>query len=189
MLGLKMHIAQHPGMKFALLLMTILYVFGLTLGYFDFQEPPLLESSPKEIYNFSMLLIVCNNLLVTLLILASGLLSCGLLPLILTFREGYNLSLTLQGLSYLKKISSFKLFCLGILPHGILEIPALLLSGALGLYLGYKFIENPTYKVKYHLRHLAFVLTFYHRHIVPLIFLAAFLEVYITPIFIINFFN
>ncbi|UMZ75080.1 stage II sporulation protein M [Natranaerofaba carboxydovora] len=74
------------------------------------------------------------------------------------------------------------LFLLAIIPHGIIEIPAILISGGLGLRLGSEIInprENMSrlYNLKINLLLVIKTLPI----IVVLLFIAAIIEIFITP--------
>jgi stage II sporulation protein M len=71
---------------------------------------------------------------------------------------------------------------LGLLPHGILELPMVFLSAAIGLRLGHQafsaLIGRPT-QIK---REFKEGLMFYFRWILPLLLVAAIIETFITPL-------
>ncbi|MET1125150.1 MAG: stage II sporulation protein M [Archaeoglobaceae archaeon] len=69
---------------------------------------------------------------------------------------------------------------LAILPHGIIEIPAVILASAYGVYLGYRF-ALALFKGEEFKKHLFEALTVYLRIILPMLFLAALIEAFITP--------
>ncbi|MDD2913093.1 MAG: stage II sporulation protein M [Candidatus Pacebacteria bacterium] len=76
--------------------------------------------------------------------------------------------------------SNLSLFLLGILPHGIIEIPILIIGGAMGFKMG-KTMISVLFKKKGDLREeisLSFV--FFARFLFPLIAIAALVEVFIT---------
>lgn len=72
-------------------------------------------------------------------------------------------------------------FWLGILPHGIFEVPALILGTAAGLYLGDLLYRRVFFKEKGELKKgLKKVFYFSLRLIMPLLLIAAIIEVFIT---------
>jgi stage II sporulation protein M len=98
------------------------------------------------------------------------------------------LSIGLQQLAYQKGIPYIKLFCIGILPHGIFEIPAFILSCTLGFYLGLKLFKKlPKLDIKYSLQELSYFLEIYHYNVSPLLLWAGILEIHLTPFLILNF--
>ncbi len=76
----------------------------------------------------------------------------------------------------------FLAFLVGILPHGILEIPALLISGAVGLKLGINLIAPPTGESRWFALKNNYRIAF---RLLPLVVLllavAAVIEIFITP--------
>jgi stage II sporulation protein M len=135
---------------------------------------PLLEKGPLEI----MLTIFLNNAFVCLISLVLGLF-LGVIPLILIAFNGYlvgvvsNIVEQQKGLLYI---------FLALLPHGIVELPMVFLSAGIGLRLGHQvfssFFGMPT-EIR---REFKEGLIFYFRWIVPLLFFAAVIETFITPL-------
>ena len=69
----------------------------------------------------------------------------------------------------------------GLLPHGIIEIPAVLVSAAVGLRLGYELVRH--IQGRGHIdREFKRGVRFFLRYLVPLLLLAAFVEAFLTPI-------
>lgn len=68
-------------------------------------------------------------------------------------------------------------FLAGILPHGIIEIPAVLLSSAIGIRIGHETIRGKGIREE-----LGKGLKFFALRIVPLLLLAAMVEVFLTPL-------
>ena len=69
-------------------------------------------------------------------------------------------------------------FLKGILPHGIIEIPVILIGGALGIY----FWKNLfTKKIKETFLKITKIYLFF---LLPLLFISALIEVLITPLFL-----
>ena len=71
-----------------------------------------------------------------------------------------------------------------ILPHGIIELPMILLSAALGTRLGMMTFSRIKKEVSNEdiLSELKRSISFYFRWILPLLFIAAVIETLITPI-------
>jgi len=70
-----------------------------------------------------------------------------------------------------------------ILPHGIIELPMVLLSAALGMRIGMMVLLRITGKISTEeiLSTLKWSISFYFRWILPLLFVAAVIETFITP--------
>ena len=75
-------------------------------------------------------------------------------------------------------------FLVGVLPHGVIEIPALILGVTLGIHLCFKLSKTILRKsLKGELKQAAIgCLRIYVLWLIPLFFLAAFVETFLTPI-------
>lgn len=141
---------------------------------FSTRFAPLLAMPPL----FIMLGIFLNNAFVSLLFLVLGL-ALGVLPVLFIAFNGYIVGV----LSYIVSQERGLLFIfLALLPHGILELPMVFLSAGIGLRLGHQvfsaLIGRPT-EIKKEFKE---GLRFYFRWILPLLFLAAIVETFITPL-------
>jgi stage II sporulation protein M len=70
---------------------------------------------------------------------------------------------------------------MSLLPHGIFEIPAILIASGYGLWLGVKFYRRLRYGEPF-LEAFWFSLRKYFTVVLPLLLIAAFIEAYITTI-------
>ncbi len=70
---------------------------------------------------------------------------------------------------------------LAIIPHGVLEIPAVLIASSYGVWLGLKFYRAMLGKGEFK-PYLKKALIVYFKIVVPLLFIAAFIETFITPV-------
>ncbi|MDY9925999.1 stage II sporulation protein M [Methanosarcina sp.] len=141
---------------------------------FSSRFAPLLAMPPI----FIMLGIFLNNAFVSLLFLVLGL-ALGVLPVIFIAFNGYIVGV----ISHIVAQERGLLFIfLALLPHGILELPMVFLSAGIGLRLGHQvfsaLIGRPT-EIKKEFKE---GLRFYFRWILPLLFLAAVIETFITPL-------
>lgn len=132
--------------------------------------------------SISAALLFINNTRAMLVSLFYGLIPFIRLPIL---PLGMNAALLgLFGAYYLNNGYSLLAYAFGIIPHGIFEIPAMIISLACGLYLCRCITENVRSKekqkgivgetVKQTLRVFVF-------HVVPLLIVAALVEAYITP--------
>jgi uncharacterized membrane protein SpoIIM required for sporulation len=137
--------------------------------------------------NLSAVFIFTNNLRATIVILLGGITSFSVLGMI-----AYLVNITLVGLvmGVFKLIgySPLTLFAAGLLPHGIFEIPALMLTTAMMLRIGALMVTPQIGKsmgqVIFEL--LADWLKIFIGVVVPLLAVAALIEAYITPYILIN---
>jgi stage II sporulation protein M len=125
-----------------------------------------------------MMSIFINNAWISLTEIVLGLL-IGFWPVFYTLYFGIRLGLidssivTSQGIFYA---------VIGTIPHGIVELPALLLSAAIGLRYGYVILNSLVLRKGGPVKKELFMgMAFFVMCILPLLFVAAFLESYITP--------
>jgi stage II sporulation protein M len=125
-----------------------------------------------------MLAIFKNNAINSLLALVLGI-GFGFVPFFLIAVNGFFLGMVAEVSSTEKGI----LFVLAaVLPHGIIELPMVLLSAAIGLRLGYemyRFLKGEKTNLK---QEFIQGLWFYLVRIAPLLFVAAVIESYVTPV-------
>lgn len=135
---------------------------------------PILTMSPLYI----VITIFLNNAFVSLLSLVLGL-ALGVFPILFIAFNGYFVGM----ISYIvNQQKGFLFILLALLPHGIIELPMVFLSASIGLRLGYHvflyLIGRHTELKKEFIQGLKF----YFRWIMPLLFVAAIIETFITPL-------
>lgn len=123
-----------------------------------------------------MLVIFLNNALKSLLILVLGV-GLGIVPFLFIAYNGYFLGifshkiLMEQGLLYLVA---------GLLPHGIIEIPMVVISAAIGMRLGLKVLASLKGESVHLKEEMITGIKFFFYWIMPLLFIAAVVETFIT---------
>jgi len=133
-------------------------------------------SFAKTWNSFSIFLFIfLNNAAKALVVLILGILF-GLVPLIFVFVNGFAIGIV--AFVALQKIGAAKVF-LGLVPHGILELPAILLAAGYGMWLGSVFYRSLKYGEPFK-ENLLLALGKYLKVILPLLFLAAIIEAYLT---------
>lgn len=122
-----------------LLLGTTNAAFGWNLGQElidqaieELQE--LAEEVGEQSFFERMMAIFANNMLVILIMGFSGFFTIAYLPLVVLFFNGFLIGIIFHQIAIADGM--FLPFVLGILPHGIFEIPAILLAAAFGIRLG-----------------------------------------------------
>lgn len=165
----------------------VFFLLGGVLG-FIFQAPLFgqilkeiqrLASFAKNISPFLVfLLIFFNNSLAVFFIIFLGI-GFGIIPILaLVFNGG------LLGLVASLEFYPWLLFLAGTLPHGIIEIPALLLAGGLGIKIG-KEVLTKIFSKKTTLKNdFSFAKSIFLKIILPLLFLSALIEAFATPLII-----
>jgi stage II sporulation protein M len=95
---------------------------------------PSIALSPWKMFFFLLL----NNSVISFVVLLSGILF-GLVPLLAVATNGYILGIAYlfgaRGFGYVKAAKM-------VLPHGVLEIPAIIISAACGVWLGVTFAKR-----------------------------------------------
>lgn len=115
-----------------------------------------------------------QNIKVSLMLISFGVFTLGFSTLLLLINNGVSLGIALKSLSF------DWAYILYLLPHGIIEIPAILLSAILGIQLICNLIlESGKYKLSFFLKRLLIIFLCF--------FIAACIETYITPVLCSNF--
>ena len=167
------------------------FIFGLTtvMGYYAAAVDPELASNwTKELEMLKwildqppiliMIIIFLKNLLASAMAMLLGL-GLGLIPLMVVTSNGFLLGIV--GYAAVQK-AGFLFLAAGILPHGIIELPVVLVSIAIGFRLGY-LLALTLAKEKVDLSgETRMAIHFLWRWVTPLLFLAAAIETFITPI-------
>jgi stage II sporulation protein M len=167
------------------------FIFGLTtvMGYYAAAVDPELASNwTKELEMLRwildqppiliMMIIFLKNLLASAMAMLLGL-GLGLVPLMVVTSNGFLLGIV--GYGAVQKAGMLFLAA-GILPHGIIELPVVLVSIAIGFRLGY-LLALTLAKEKADLSgETGMAIHFLRRWVAPLLFLAAAIETFITPI-------
>jgi stage II sporulation protein M len=167
------------------------FIFGLTtvMGYYAAAVDPELASNwTKELEMLKwildqppiliMMIIFLKNLLASAMAMLLGL-GLGLIPLMVVTSNGFLLGIV--GYGAVQK-AGFLFLAAGILPHGIIELPVVLVSIAIGFRLGY-LLALTLAKEKVDLSgETKMAIHFLWRWVAPLLFLAAAIETFITPI-------
>jgi len=173
-----------------LLIAASVFVLSLILGLLVSVKNPALSEYYLKTFQESfgwiktlnpilvMLLIFLNNASKSLLTLLLGA-GLGIIPVIFVAGNGIILGM----LAYTISRQHGTLFVLAaILPHGIIELPVVLISAGIGLRLGYAVylsLKGVKTEIKPELKQ---GLSFYARVVLPLLFIAAVIETFATPL-------
>jgi stage II sporulation protein M len=126
----------------------------------------------------TFLVIFLNNVIKSFLVIVLGVF-IGVLPIVFIFTNGF-----IVGVIGYFFYSSGQLtdFMFGILPHGIIEIPAAIIASAMGLHVGVKAlrwvfgVRGAVLKV-----HVKRAINVFVHVILPAFLLAALIETFVTP--------
>ena len=174
-----------PFMVASVLLIVAGAIFGIVSSI---SSPEIAGARSEAIKEFSRLFlglskpylalaIFLNNGLKTLAVIVLGTFG-GILPLIFLLVNGYVLGLVLHA--SLQSRGLF-VFFLAIAPHGVFELPAILLGTSIGLMLGARAIKQMLGREERALgREVARGLRFFVTVIVPLLLVAALIEAFVT---------
>lgn len=133
---------------------------------------PLKELSPLSL----MLGIFVNNAVKCLLVIVLGM-ALGIVPAFFMLANGLILGIVI-GVTMSR--TSLLYVLAGTLPHGVIELPMVFISAAIGLKLGVLALKALFGKKEGLLDKVKEALLIYFIWILPLLFLAAFLETFVT---------
>ena len=122
-----------------------------------------------------MILIFLNNSVKSLLVILFGFI-LGIVPLLFVAINGF-----IVGLGV--KLSGLPFALAATLPHGIIEIPMVLLSSAIGIRIGYEAVNKMRGEGSIE-RELRRGIKFFALRVLPLLLLAAIIEAFVTPLII-----
>jgi len=172
-----------------ILISGIIFSLGIIIGYCLIEifpsESEKLISLFKQTYEpilkmpkFSQILFIfLKNGITSFSIIITGIFF-GIIPIVSLISNGEVL-----GILFGFNLSKYNLFylLLGILPHGIIEIPCFLITSAIGLKIGRNFIKKIFGKEGNLKEELNSGLIFFLKIIILFLFLAAVLEVLVSP--------
>lgn len=180
-------------LKFFILAAFIIFAFSAFQGYFIAQSSPgqmeeILEKVQETLGPVismppfaQFLFIVLNNGTIAFLAVFLGLVF-GIFPFLVLFSNGIILGVVAYFITVLADFGngSWRFFLTGTLPHGIIEIPVIILSCAIGFRLGKTLLFRILKKegsIKIELNN---ALSFFIKILFPLLALASAIEIFIT---------
>lgn len=173
-----------------ILIMFVVFFFSISIGILTSIINPELSDNYFEMFEksfswiktlnpfFIMFLIFLNNAVKSFLALILGV-GLGIIPLIFVAINGAILGMLADVVS---KQQGTLFVIAAILPHGIIEVPTILISAGIGLRLGYGMylsLQGMEVDIK---RELKRGIRFYIKVILPLLFVAAVVETLVTPL-------
>ena len=147
-------------------------MFEKLVAWIKMINPPVLQAIVL------LLIIFINNALKGLAAIVLGI-GFGIFPLYLVAYNGNALGMVADLFS---KEKGALYVLAALLPHGIIEVPMILISAGIGLRLGYVLylsLKGAQVDIKQEFKR---GIGFYVRWIVPLLFVAAVIETFITPL-------
>jgi stage II sporulation protein M len=135
-------------------------------------------SFAKGISTFQLFIyIFLNNSIKAFLVILFGF-AFGIIPIFFVFTNAELIGLVLAVFGARE---GFLKVVLSLLPHGIFEIPAILIASGYGLWLGVRFYRRIRYGEPF-MEAFWFAMRKYFTVVFPLLLLAAFIEAYISTI-------
>jgi stage II sporulation protein M len=175
-------------LKKFILISFLIFVFGIASGYFFSQASPdqadliladfqkTFEPVLKMSFFGQFLFVLLNNSLTVFLVIVLSFLF-GVFPLLVLFSNGFVLGLIAY---FFKTNFSLAVFFLGIVPHGIVEIPIIILASAVGFRIAQSFYFKLFKKTVSLSQEFDLAFNFFLKILFPLLILAAFIEIFIT---------
>ena len=175
--------------KIHILVITLVFFLSAALGFFhSSMDPEYAMQSLEEVSELFdiikdlspigiMLFIFLNNAIKSLIILMLGI-GFGILPLLFIAYNGYIIGVVVYIIS---GENGFTYILSAILPHGIIELPMVFISAAIGLKMGhllFSSIKGQPVDIK---TEFSRGVRFYFYRIMPLLFVAAVIETFVTP--------
>jgi stage II sporulation protein M len=172
-----------------LLIITILFVVsvftGYLAGYFNPEIAQQMMGQFEESYGWIadesplviMVFIFANNTLNSFIAMLLGVVF-GIWPILFILVNGFFVGLVVFDAT--REISIFVVLA-ALIPHGIIELPMIFISAAIGLRLGYFTFLKISKQMEISIRQELFqAVMFFIKLIVPLLFLAALIETFVT---------
>lgn len=135
--------------KYYVLIATLIFCLGSWLGYMFNDEfealirlmleqlKDIVEELEGQGVYYTAWFIFLNNTKAALLMIGLGTIFF-IMPMISLFANGVAIGYVLKATSVSGVASPVDMFIYGILPHGILELPAILVAGGMGIFLGFR---------------------------------------------------
>jgi stage II sporulation protein M len=176
-------------------ILTIIFLFSMVSGYVlgkhipetilddlfgNIPQPGNEDFFGQVIFSIRILLFIfINNVTVGLISILGGII-LAIPPLFFSILNGFIVGFV--AFTFIQE-QGIWFVIVGLLPHGIIEIPAILLSMAMGMGLGYKII-NRIRGEEGLVEEIKLILGLFLRRVIPLLMLSAIIEVTITPFLI-----
>jgi len=171
-----------------ILFASVIFTLAVFIGYFVAQNFPeevmrILEKVKKElgplgdITNFELFLIIFEQNVSALLLSIIFGIFLGIIPCFSVFTNGLIL-----GIIIFEMLNeySWEILLVGILPHGIIEIPVLIVSSAIGIRIGKAVLWKIFKRQGSIKKEFKQALKFFLYVLLPLLFLAALIEAFVT---------
>jgi stage II sporulation protein M len=187
-LSLKDDLAYLRSIRVYIVLSVMIFALTAVMGYFAASlNSEMAASMLKELEMLKwimdqppvmiMIIIFLKNFMACIMSVLLGL-GFGLLPLLVVVTNGFMLGVV--SYNVIQKAGPLYLLA-GILPHGIIELPVVLVSIAVGFRLGYLVALSILGEKADIVKETKMAVHLLVYRIMPLLLLAAFIETFITP--------
>ncbi len=186
---LKDDLAYLKSIRIYIILAWALFFLTAFMGYFTAEMAPEEAASWTKELEMLKWIMDLPPLLIMMIIFLKNLLACamavllgvglGLVPLLVAITNGFLLGIVSYGA--IQKAGVLYLMA-GILPHGIIELPTVFLCIAIGLRLGYLLVLTILREEANLAGEMRLAVHLLLCWAMPLLFLAAAIETFITPI-------
>lgn len=175
-----------------LLVIVVVFIASTAIGaIYSSMNPEIAQQSMEEFRSMLefikdlpplaiMIFIFLNNAIKTLIAMLLGV-GFGIIPLAFIAYNGYIIGI-FGYITYVEK--GLLYLIIALLPHGIIELPMVFISAAIGVKLGTEIINSVTGRKANIKEELLQGIKFYFYWIAPLLFVSAAIETFITPVFI-----
>jgi stage II sporulation protein M len=170
-------------------LSALIFLATAVMGYYEADYNPELAASWLQELQMLKWIMSLPSVLIMVIIFLKNFLACvmsvflglglGIVPLLVATSNGFLLGIVSYGV--LQKQGALYLLA-GILPHGIIELPTVLVCIALGIRLGHLLALSILEEKADLAGEARKAAHFLYRWAMPLLLLAAFIETFITPI-------
>lgn len=167
--------------------MTSVFIAGGILGYLSAEVYPDQASQvikqTSETFGFLknfnsffiFLFIFLNNSVKAFLSLVFGFFF-GIVPILFIFGNGELVGIVI---SVVAREAGLKEIAFGLVPHGIFEVPAVIIAAGYGLWLGHRFYKRLRHKEPFK-GAFKIAIKGYFKIVLPLLLIAALVETYVT---------
>lgn len=129
------------GCLFGILYFDQVQAYMKEAGVFDQLEQVTKKIGKTPTFANTFSTIFMNNLAISLLAIVSGIVF-GVYPAMILVNNGLLVGVVIMGSAAKTNIHPLILFVSTILPHGIFELPAILIGAALGIHLGLAIVRS-----------------------------------------------
>ncbi len=169
--------------------LTVVFFLAIIMGYSSAETNPEMAKSFVEQFSTEFgfikllppllifLIIFINNSVKAFVAMVLGTF-LGIAPLLFVFINGYIIGVVVYFVG--SKVGLERVVMM-LVPHGVIEIPAIILACSYGMWLGRMFLKKITGSNVSLGECVERAIRFYVKTVIPMLIVAAFVETFITP--------